>query len=169
MPSTSKLRGMPYSRKEYIPGAPSPKITRFTLGKVSAHYRGVYRLVAAEAGLLSHGALEAARVSANKAFEVRFGEGNYFLRVIPYPHIVVRERKVLTMAGADRLSQGMQKAFGRPTALAAKVSPGLPIIEVSIPEPDLALAKKAFETASSKLPLKCVVKVVREQSAGEPG
>ncbi|MEM2235096.1 MAG: 50S ribosomal protein L16, partial [Desulfurococcaceae archaeon] len=30
--------GPPYTRKEYIPGAPPPKITKFTMGNLSNDY-----------------------------------------------------------------------------------------------------------------------------------
>ncbi|MBO3802702.1 MAG: 50S ribosomal protein L16 [Candidatus Brockarchaeota archaeon] len=154
---------MPYARKEYISGAPPSKLSRFTLGKFSESFTNRYVLEAAEAGLLQHGALEAARVAANKVLQDRLGENNYFLRIIPYPHIVLRAHKFLAQAGADRLSQGMKNAYGKPVGLAARVRIGDPIMEVRVGDANPEVVKEAYRISSSKIPLKCRVRAFKAE------
>ncbi|NIP67592.1 50S ribosomal protein L16, partial [Candidatus Bathyarchaeota archaeon] len=100
-----KVKGQPYTRKEYIRGTPAPRITRFTMGdrKGSFEYQGL--LVAQEAAQVRHVALEAARVATNRFLSKKVGE-NYRLRIKPYPHNVLRENKMIYGAHADRLQDG---------------------------------------------------------------
>jgi large subunit ribosomal protein L10e len=62
-------------------------------------------------------------------------------------------------AGADRLSQGMKLAFGRPTGRAARVSPGQPILSVQVNDEGIDVARKALTRASKKLPIPCKIVV----------
>jgi len=150
---------MAYTRKEYISGAPSTKVNRFTLGKPSASYTNGYLLEATEDGLIGHGSLEAARVAANKVLQDGLGENNYFLRVIPFPHLVVRQHKFLAQAGADRLSQGMKRAYGKPTDLAARVRIGDAVMEVRVGDIDPKIVKEALRLASSKMAVRCRMRI----------
>jgi len=163
----SKLRQMAYTRKEYISGAPSLKVSRFTLGKPSESYKHGYLLEATEDGLIGHGSLEAARVAANKVLQDGLGENNYFLRIIPFPHLVVRQHRFLAQAGADRLSQGMKRAYGKPTDLAAKVRIGDAVIEVRVGEIDPKIVKEALRLASSKMAVRCRMKMIEEDTGGK--
>jgi large subunit ribosomal protein L10e len=157
---------MPYVRKEYISRMPQLRISKFKLGK-GQEFDAVFRLVAKKPALIMQEALEAARVAANKILETELGEANYILRVIPYPHIVCREHKMLTMAGADRLSKGMKRAYGKPVTLAARVEAGSPIIEVYSKSESENLVKKGLKTASSKIPIETFVEknVLKDEGA----
>ncbi len=109
-------------------------------------------LVSTEKVQIRHNSLEAARVAANKKL-VPIGETAYFLRVKVYPHVILRENKMIATAGADRLQEGMRKAWGKPTGLAARVMPGSVILELSIKKENLQRAKEAMRSASTKLPM----------------
>ena len=144
--------GMPLTSKKFMPGAPNPKIARFTLGKARADYQVKLQLVSREGAQIRDNALEAARVAANKKM-TPVGEENYFLAVRIYPHVILRENKMIATAGADRLQEGMRKAFGKPVGLAARVRRGKVILELSTMEQHAANAREALQTASTKLPL----------------
>ncbi len=150
------MKQMPYTRKEYISRIPQVRVSRFKLGKAE-ELEAVFRLMVKKPVLITQEALEAARVAANKVLEVELGEANYVLRLIPYPHVVLREHKMLTMAGADRLSKGMKKAYGKPTTLAAKIEAGEPIIEVFSSLKSETVVKKSLKIASSKLPVEAFI------------
>jgi large subunit ribosomal protein L10e len=107
---------------------------------------------------IRHNALEASRVAANKKLAL-LGEDNYYLVVKVYPHIILRENKMIATAGADRLQEGMRKAFGKPIGLAARVENDSPILELSIKAPNLEKAKEAMLAGASKLPMKTKVVV----------
>ena len=145
--------GPPYTRKEYIPGIPPPKITKYEMGNVHGDYDYVVKLVVVEQGQIRHNALEAARVMANKYLSVKVGDQNYFLKIRVIPHHVLRENKMMAFAGADRLQDGMRQAFGKPIGTAARVFPGSIIAEVRVRKEHLEHAKEALRRASSKIPL----------------
>ena len=109
---------MAYTSKYYAPGAPNSKVARFTTGKANPDYNYCINLVSRGRVQIRHNALEAARVAANKKL-VSLGEEGYLLTVKTYPHIILRENKMIATAGADRLQEGMRKAFGKPIGLAA--------------------------------------------------
>jgi len=153
-----EVKGMAYSRKEFAPGAPNPKVARFTTGKSREDYDYLVQLESLGRVQVRHNALEAARVAANKKL-VLVGEDNYYLKVVVFPHIILRENKMIATAGADRLQEGMRKAFGKPIGLAARVEIGSPILELSVKAENLEKAKEAMYAASAKLPMKTKVRV----------
>ena len=123
-----------------------------------------------EAVQIRHNALEAARVAANKVLFDKYGETGYRLQLCVYPHIILRENKMIATAGADRLQEGMRRAFGKPTGRAARVHDGQSILIVYVPEDGVETAKKALETASTKFPMRSRITVeqtpVEEQILG---
>ena len=80
------------------------------------------------------------------------GDMTFFSRLTVYPHVILRENKMIATAGADRLQEGMRRAFGKAMGLACRVSPGQVILEAHVKTSNLAsLAKQGFKVASSKL------------------
>ena len=149
---------MAYTSKVYAPGAPNSKVARFTTGKASHDYAYSIELVSKGRVQIRSNALESARVAANKKL-VSLGEEGYLLTVKTYPHIILRENKMIATAGADRLQEGMRKAFGKPIGLAARVEIGTPVLELQVRSADLELGKKAIHAAKAKLPMLTDVKV----------
>lgn len=144
-------RGMPYVRREYIAGKPQIKIARFSSGQFRENqYDYKLELLATEKIQIRHNALESARLAANKTM-ARAGETSFFSTLKVYPHVLLRENKMIATAGADRLQEGMRRAFGKSTGLAARVLPGQVIYEAYVSSTNLPLAKDAFKVASSKL------------------
>lgn len=142
---------MPYVRREYIAGKPQIKIARFSSGQFRENqYDYKLELVATEKIQIRHNALESARLAANKTM-ARAGETSFFSTLKVYPHVLLRENKMIATAGADRLQEGMRRAFGKSTGLAARVLPGQIIYEAYVSATNLPLAKDAFKVASSKL------------------
>ncbi len=146
------IRGMPYVRREFIKGAPKSKVAKFSVGNPSLDYDFKLELKAKERAQIRHNSLEAARVAANKKLS-EIGEGNYYLLVKTYPHIVLRENKMIAVAGADRLQEGMRRAFGKPMGLASRVEVGDIILEASVKKENLEKAREALKVAMSKLPI----------------
>ncbi|MDA4128442.1 MAG: 50S ribosomal protein L16 [Thaumarchaeota archaeon] len=154
-----EVKSMAYTRKEFAPGAPNSKVARFTTGKNRSDYAYVLQLISEGRVQIRHNALEAARVACNKKLAL-LGEDNYFLVVKTYPHIILRENKMIATAGADRLQEGMRKAFGKPIGLAARVDIGSPILELRVKAENLEVGKTAMKAATSKLPMKTKIKVI---------
>ncbi len=158
----TKLDTMPYTRKEYIPGFPPPKITKFDYGNTKKEFPLRLELYSLEDGLIRHNALDAARIIATKTVEEKVGIENYHLKVVKYPFHVLRENKMLAMAGADRLQEGMRLSFGKPIGTAAIVKRGDRIMYLECGEETLELAKLALKRAASKLSLKTRIKIIRK-------
>jgi len=161
-----ETRGMPYVRREYISGKPQIKIARFSSGQAGANYDYKIELLATEKIQIRHNALEAARLGANKRMAT-VGEMSFFSMLRVYPHVVLRENKMIATAGADRLQEGMRRAFGKATGLAARVKPGQVLLEAHVTAANLNLAKEGFKVASSKLGCPTAVRVtpMKEQVA----
>ncbi len=114
-------------------------------------------LLAKEAVQIRHSALEAMRVSANRFLNKELGPENYFLWLRTYPHQILREKKMMAFAGADRIQEGMRRSFGKPFALAARVRPGQPVLTLEVNYQDLDTAKSALRRASMKIPTPCKI------------
>ena len=153
------IRGMPTTRRKYIGGIPNSRITQFVLGNKTEEFPITLSLIANEKCQIMHNALEAARITVNRTMEQGVGPTNYRVTVRPYPHVVVRENKQATGAGADRVSQGMRSAYGKNVGTAARVNSGQIIITVETFEQNIAHAKSALRKAGIKLPPPCSVKI----------
>jgi len=143
-------------RRSYIKGVPGSKIRQFETGDWSVEGPEFY-LIAEEPCQIRHNALEAARVNANRVLVKKIGEKKYFLKVLPYPHHVLRENPIAAGAGADRLQEGMRRSFGKPIAVSAKVKKGQKIMLIRVPEGSEDIAKEALRVASHKLPTPCSI------------
>jgi large subunit ribosomal protein L10e len=151
--------GQPYTRKEFIKGKPQPKIAKFQGGK-RGEYDFCVQLCSNEKVQIRHMAIESARLAANKTVEQTTGETGYFSVLRVYPHILLRENKMIATAGADRLQEGMRRAFGKAVSLAARVKQGQCIMEVHVKKEHLDVAKKALTGACVKLPITPSIKVI---------
>ncbi len=154
------IKSQSYSRKEFAPGAPNPKVARFSTGKSKPDYDVKLKLVSEGRVQIRHNALEAARVAASKKVQI-LGEENFLLRVITYPHEILKENKMIATAGADRLQEGMRKAFGKPIGLAARVTHGSVIFELSVMKENLDKAELAMWAAGTKLPVRTHTEIIK--------
>jgi len=142
-----------FYNKKFAPGTPNPKVARFTTGKFSHDYDYKLELVSTHRLQIRSNALEAARVAASKKL-ASIGEEAFYLRVVSYPFVVMRENKMIATAGADRLQEGMRKAFGKPIGVAARVDIGSVILDIKIKAENLDKAKAALKAATTKLPFR---------------
>ncbi len=148
-------------RKGYVKGVPQPKIRMFEMGNKEGNFDTALYLIAKESGQIRHNALEAARVTANKFLEKKLGSSNYFLKILVYPHQVIREKPIAMGAGADRYSQGMRLAFGKPVGTAARVFVNHRIMVVKTNKQNVEIAKQALKKAASKISVPC--RIVTEE------
>jgi len=167
----SKRKVVPYTRvskrrqKSFIKTVPQQKIVKFTMGKESLVREGKLphqlTLISTENVQMRHNAFEACRQFINKKLD-RELSGQYLFKVIPFPHHIQRENKMLTGAGADRMQTGMQLAFGKSVGKAAILKPGTRIFFVAVPTQKAVVStRKVFRQIKSKLPGK--TKVLYEQ------
>ncbi len=158
----SKKKVVPFTRiskvksKSYVKTVPQQKIVKFTMGKEDLFNHGKLphhlTVISKENVQLRHNALEACRQYINKKLDKELG-GQYVFRVIPFPHHIQRENKMLTGAGADRMQTGMQLSYGKSTGKSAILKSGSKIFFVAVPnEKAVSFARKVLKQIKAKLP-----------------
>ena len=158
----SKRKVTPFTRvskrrqKSFIKVVPPQKIVKFDMGKVSGFNQGKYphvlTVVSTENVQIRHNAFEACRQFINKKID-KETNGQYMFKVVPFPHHIQREHKMLTGAGADRMSSGMQLSFGKSIGKAAILKPESQIFIVALPsEKFLPFARKTINQIRAKIP-----------------
>jgi large subunit ribosomal protein L10e len=158
------IKNKPYTRvsqrrprKSYVKGVPASKIHQFEMGSSKTNYPVKFYLVAGRDLQIRSNALEAARQMITKYLTTKLGENSFFLKILVYPHHVLRHNPMATGAGADRYSQGMRRSFGKPLSQAARVSENQRIIYASAGENSEETIKIALDRAAKKLPGCCKV------------
>jgi len=149
-----------YRSKSYIRAVPVNKIVKFDQGDLRKEFESKIDLISKEKMQVRHNALESTRQLVNRKLSGRLGS-NYHLQLRVVPHHVLRENKMITGAGADRMQTGMQKAFGKAIGLAAQVKSGQPIFSVFVDKKDAEFVKSTLKAGFYKLPFKCGVVQVR--------
>ena len=138
----------------FITGIPASKLTNFDMGKMNADFDTEAALVYNVDVQIRHNALEAARIQAQKTLEKSVGVANYFFKVRPYPHHIMRENVQASGAGADRVSDGMRHAFGKPIGRAARLNRNQKLFSIYFNKTDqrIETVKQALKQALIKLP-----------------
>jgi large subunit ribosomal protein L10e len=155
-----EIKGQAYCRREYMGGVPASRITQFEHGQKGDYpVRMTLRVV--EQCQIRHIALEAARISANRFLAKKVPQNSYHLKIRVYPHNVLRENKIATGAGADRISDGMRHAFGKAVGTAARVSADQEIITLETTRAHFNTAKLALKRAAVKIPSPCYIDIER--------
>jgi large subunit ribosomal protein L10e len=145
---------------------PGKKIVLFRMGKRrNRDFELTLSLQTDEAVQIRQEAIEAMRISANRYLNRTIGPESYFLWIRIYPHQILREKKMMAFAGADRIQEGMRRSFGKPFTLAARVRPGQSVLTIEINFKHLKVAKEAFRRASMKLPTPCSIHLDRAPEA----
>ncbi len=140
-----------FKKKGYIKAVPTVKIIKFDMGDLKKEFGAIVTLFVKKDIQIRHNALESARILINRMLTESLGM-NFHLRLIPYPHHVLRENRMITGAGADRLQSGMQLAFGSPVGLAAQLRKGEPVFKVFVDSKDVRHAKNALKKGATRLP-----------------
>ncbi len=158
----SKRKVLPYTRiskkkgKSYVKTVPQQKIVKFTMGKEPLFNKGrlphKLTLISTEKVQIRHNALEASRQYINKKLDKELA-GQYLFKVIPYPHHIQRENKMLTGAGSDRMQTGMQLSYGKSAGKAAILKENSRIFFIAVPNPRaVVFVRKILKQTKSKLP-----------------
>lgn len=141
--------------KSYIKTIPPLKIAKFTMGDASGFDQGKYAwtvmLIMNEPVQIRDNAIESARQWAHRALEEKL-KGNYYFTVSAYPHHILRENKMLTGAGADRMQTGMQLSFGKPVGRAAQINKGKAIFTVACHKEAVPFVRETLSNIRTKLP-----------------
>ncbi|HTX60728.1 MAG TPA: 50S ribosomal protein L16 [Methanobacterium sp.] len=148
-----------YTRKDYIRKIPGSRIVQYDMGNLGAEFPLTVSLAVKEPAELSHNALEAARIASNRYMQRKSGRMGYHLKIRVYPHHIVRENPMATGAGADRVQDGMRKAFGKPVSSVALVKANQRVLTIRTNKRNFIDAKEALRRAAMKFPVPCRVLV----------
>jgi large subunit ribosomal protein L10e len=147
-------------KKDFIKSIPINKIVRYDMGDPTKQFNFRIDLITKEGKQIRHNALESTRTLVNRHLVEGIGTINYFFKVRQYPHHVLRENKMLTGAGADRMQTGMQKSFGRAIGVAAQIKRNKPLFSVFTNKENLEKARIALQMAPARLPGKYIINLV---------
>jgi large subunit ribosomal protein L10e len=166
----TKRYARPYTRvskkrtKSYIKTVPNPRIVKFQMGDIKGFNGGEYpihlHILSKDNCQIRDNSIEAVRQFLNRFIQIKVGK-EFFLEVRIHPHHILRENKMLTGAGADRMQTGMSRSFGKTIGKAAlvKVDQIIFIIGVKTPKAETE-ARKLIRSAKSRLPCKITTKTI---------
>lgn len=146
------IEGQVYTRQEYMGGIPTCRVTQFDTGNLKESFPVRLSLGCEEAAQVRDIALEAARISAVRVLE-KNAPNAFHLKVRRFPHQILREHKMAMGAGADRISDGMRRAFGKPVGHAVRAQIGDELMTVYTTDANIVHAKEALRKAAHKLPI----------------
>lgn len=137
-------------KKSFVKARPYTRLIVFNMGKDNKGYNMKVTLNAKDYIQLRSNTLESARLETNRYLTAKIPDSFYF-KVLVYPHNVLREHKMGTTAGADRLSRGMVHAYGKPVGVAARIKEGQAVLMVKTKKENEKVVREAFIRAAKKL------------------
>ena len=166
----TKKKARPYTRnskkraKSYIKTVPNSKIVKFKMGDIKGFDKEDYpitlNIISKEKIQIRDNAIEAIRQYLNRFLQIKLGK-EFYLEVKIYPHHILRENKMLTGAGADRMQTGMSQSFGKTIGRAAMIKPKqtLYIIGIKTKRAEIE-ARKLIKSVKSRMPCKTLIKTI---------
>jgi large subunit ribosomal protein L10e len=158
----SKKFVVPYTRKSkkksksYVKVVPPSKVVKFTMGDEKGFKEGKYpyllTIVSAERVQIRHNSMEACRQYINKKLDELL-LGKYVFKILPYPHHIQRENKMITGAGADRMQTGMALSFGKSMGRSALLKAGSRLFFFAVAnENGIRVIRAILKEIRSKMP-----------------
>ncbi len=156
----TKVRGPANTRVgKYVRGVPDSRIRAYDAGNRKGNFPVHIHLVSTDKCQIRHTALEAARIAVNRQLQRNLGTENYHMTIRVHPHHILRENKMMAVAGADRIQDGMRRSFGKPTDRAARVREGQELITVRSYARNYRLVKDALKRGADRFPTTCTYKI----------
>jgi len=130
-------------------------------GFAAGEYPIQIKVISQENCQVRDNSIEAVRQFFNRFLQTKVGK-EFYLEVKIYPHHILRENKMLTGAGADRMQTGMSRAFGKTIGRAALVKKGqvLYILGVKTPKGETE-ARKLIRSAKARLTCKTSTETIK--------
>lgn len=168
----SKRYARPFTRKSkvrqksYIKTVPNSRIVKFKMGDAKGYEQGKYpirlKVISKEKVQIRDNAIEAVRQFFNRFLAEKLGK-EFYLEVKVYPHHILRENKMLTGAGADRMQSGMAHSFGKTIGRAALVKENQVLFILGVKNPKHeSTARKLISSIKARLPCKSTVDTERD-------
>jgi len=149
-----------YKRKGFIKAVPVSKIVRFHMGETKKDFPKTVKLVATEKFQIRHNALESCRILVNRQLQNKFGNKGYHFFINIYPHHILRNNKMLSGAGADRMQTGMKQSFGKVEGMAAQVKKGTTIFTAEVLEDGADFAREMLMKTKTRIPGRTTIEII---------
>jgi large subunit ribosomal protein L10e len=137
---------------------PARKITRFDMGE-NKPFEYALDLIPQTSIQIRQESMESARQTSTKVLEKNIAKGGFHFKIRMVPYHILRENPLAAGAGADRVSTGMQKSFGKPIGVAVQVKKGDKLFTISVDGEHVKVARQALVRASKKMPCSFKVRV----------
>lgn len=168
----TKKKTRPYTRKSkvkarsYIKTIPNTKIVKYKMGDISGFEKGEFpikiQVISKESVQIRDNSLEAVRQYLNRFLQKKGGK-DFYLETRIFPHHILRENKMLTGAGADRMQTGMARSFGKTMGRAALVKKDQALFVVGAKnEKQEANVRKLVRSIKARLPCKVGTVTIRD-------
>lgn len=152
-----------FKKHSFVKANPAHTIVRFDMGHQQKKFDYRLELVSKADLQIRHNAIESARQTSNRMLEKTLGN-EYTLKVMIYPHHILRENPLAAGAGADRFSTGMAHSFGKPISKAARVKTGQTMFRLDVNKINIETAKKALQRAQYKIPCGCLIEISKNSA-----
>ncbi len=154
-----------YRKKSFIRMTPARKVTRYDMGDTAKEFTHTLDLVPKDSLQIRQESMESARMTSIRLLEKKLAKNGFHFRILKYPHHILREKSLALGAGADRVSTGMQKPFGKPIGIAVQLKAGDRFFTIQVDKPALDVARLALQKASKKMPCSFAILVHENKPA----
>ncbi|ABA27271.1 ribosomal protein L10e (nucleomorph) [Bigelowiella natans] len=127
------IKNKPYPKSKYCKKCPVSKIKMFDIGDKRAKkniYPCCINLVNLQPINISSECLESVRIVMNRNLTKSIKNKKFHLKIKMHPLHILRNNKMLSRAGADRVQTGMRNSFGKPESICARVKKNKSILSV---------------------------------------
>jgi len=152
-----------YRKKSFVRATPRNKVIRFMGGNKFQTFSYRLDLISKSDVQIRDIAMEASRQASNRYLERNIGKEEFFSQIRVYPHHILRENPLASGAGADRMSTGMKKSFGKAIGVAARVKKGQVVYSLHVDEKNLVKGREALRKISCKLPCSCSILIEKNE------
>jgi len=152
-----------FNTLSYVRARPVSRVVRYDMGAEGKQFDYSVFLETTASLQIRDIAIESARQTSNRMLEKKLTKADYKMKLLLYPHHVLRENPLAAGAGADRMSTGMAHSFGKPIGIAAQVKTGKKLMRIDVNTPHLEVARAAMKKAQYKLPCHCLISVVKNR------
>ena len=149
-----------FRKKSYVRTRPNSKVVRYHMGDLTSGFDTSLLLISKNNRQVRDGSLEAARQTSNRYMQKKLGKIGWRIIIRCFPHHILRENPLAAGAGADRMSTGMKRSFGKSIGIAAQIREGQVVFQIDVNKDDLSVAKEAMKRIAQKLPFSSAMETV---------
>ncbi|MFH1751733.1 MAG: 50S ribosomal protein L16, partial [archaeon] len=139
-------------RKNFLGGVPQTKVRQFNMGNPIKDFDSAVDLMVNESIQLRDNAIESLRLMINRLLVKKLGKDNFFMKIRIYPHHFLRENKMASGAGADRIQSGMGNCpFGKIIGRAARLRKNQKIVTILCDKEKINVVRKVLENTNTRI------------------